>query len=83
MQSVLQLRTLVQKAGAVVVALCLLLMGVALPALAGINQWTSIGPEGGYIRVIAIDPSTPSRIYAGTDGGVRASMAEATGAKPA
>ena len=36
---------------------------------AGINVWTSNGPEGGRINVLAIDPSTPTTLYAGTDGG--------------
>jgi len=34
---------------------------------AGINVWTSNGPEGGSIRALAIDPATPSTLYAGTD----------------
>ena len=37
---------------------------------AGFNVWTSIGPEGGYIQSLAINPTTPSTIYAGTDDGV-------------
>src|SRR5689334_17161264 len=42
-----------------------LLLG-ALPVSAGINQWTSNGPYGGIIETLAIDPTTPSTIYAGT-----------------
>jgi photosystem II stability/assembly factor-like uncharacterized protein len=38
-------------------------------ASAGINVWTSIGPEGGTISSLAIDPKTPTTFYAGTDGG--------------
>ncbi|MGQ9568633.1 MAG: hypothetical protein ACUVWW_11370, partial [Anaerolineae bacterium] len=37
---------------------------------AGINVWTSIGPEGGTIYALAIDPATPTTLYAGTWGGV-------------
>ena len=38
---------------------------------AGTNVWTSIGPEGGTISVLAIDPVTPTILYAGTEyGGV-------------
>ena len=37
---------------------------------AGTNVWTSIGPEGGRILALAIDPAAPSTIYAGTWGGV-------------
>jgi photosystem II stability/assembly factor-like uncharacterized protein len=36
------------------------------PALA---QWTSGGPYGGNVRVLAINPTTPAMLYAGTDGG--------------
>src|SRR5262245_10124989 len=35
---------------------------------AGVNVWTSNGPEGGLIQVLAIDPVTPSILYAGTGG---------------
>ena len=41
----------------------------AMPVSAGLDQWTSIGPEGGVIEAIAIDPSAPDTIYAGTPGG--------------
>ncbi len=33
---------------------------------AGINIWTSHGPEGAIIRALAIDPQNPTTIYAGT-----------------
>ena len=36
---------------------------------AGTNVWTSNGPEGGNINALAIDPTTPTTLYAGTDGG--------------
>ena len=36
---------------------------------AGINIWTSIGPDGGYINTLAMDPTTPGTLYAGTGGG--------------
>jgi hypothetical protein len=36
---------------------------------AGINVWTSIGPDGGgIISALALDPLTPTTLYAGTDG---------------
>src|SRR2546425_13250992 len=43
----------------------------------GINKWTSLGPEGGSVGVLTVDPSNPSTIYAAgvsglyksTDGG--------------
>lgn len=34
--------------------------------LAGINEWTPIGPPGGLIGVFAVDPRNPARLYAGT-----------------
>ncbi len=36
---------------------------------AGINQWTSHGPEGGFIIALAIDPNNSQTLYTGTDGG--------------
>jgi photosystem II stability/assembly factor-like uncharacterized protein len=35
-------------------------------ARAGTNLWTTHGPDGGPIRSLAIDPRTPSTLYAGT-----------------
>ena len=32
----------------------------------GDNQWISIGPDGGMIPCVAIDPSNTSIVYAGT-----------------
>jgi photosystem II stability/assembly factor-like uncharacterized protein len=40
-----------------------------LPVSAGFNAWTSIGPEGGWIYALAVDPTTPTTLYAGTYGG--------------
>jgi len=34
---------------------------------AGTNVWTSSGPGGGTILVLAIDPVTPTTLYAGTE----------------
>ena len=34
------------------------------------DVWISKGPEGGRINAIAIDPMTPTTIYAGTDDGL-------------
>ena len=48
-----------------------LLVTSSVTAEGGINSWTSIGPEGGSIAALAIDPVTPGTLYAGTyDGGV-------------
>jgi hypothetical protein len=40
-----------------------------VPVSAGFNAWTSIGPEGGWIYALAVDPNTPTTLYAGTYGG--------------
>jgi photosystem II stability/assembly factor-like uncharacterized protein len=32
-------------------------------------DWAPIGPEGGSILALAIDPANPSTVYAGSDGG--------------
>ena len=36
---------------------------------AGTDAWTSNGPEGGRIYALALDPATPTTLYAGTYGG--------------
>ena len=38
----------------------------AAPASAGVNRWTSQGPDGGSAYAITVDPSNPSIVYAGT-----------------
>ena len=35
-----------------------------------VNQWTSLGPEGGFIRALVIDPINTDTIYTGTGVGV-------------
>ena len=35
-------------------------------ASASLNVWENIGPEGGTINVIVIDPHIPTTLYAGT-----------------
>src|SRR5438874_32924 len=42
----------------------------SMTAEGGINSWTSIGPQGGSIKALAIDPMTPATLYAGTNAGV-------------
>jgi len=49
--------------------LVLLTMSQAGTVSAGNNVWTSHGPDGGMINALAIDPTTPSTLYAGTWGG--------------
>src|SRR5262245_7657710 len=49
----------------------LLFLSSAYTAQASINVWTSHGPLGGDVGALAIDPTTPSIVYAGTrDAGV-------------
>src|SRR6266536_954053 len=38
-------------------------------ASAGVNVWTSSGPEGGIVNALAVDPVTPATVYSGTNGG--------------
>src|SRR5438093_2141363 len=35
-------------------------------AEAGVDVWTANGPEGGSVSALAIDPQTPTTLYAGT-----------------
>lgn len=48
---------------------CLALVFTA-PARAALNRWTSGGPFGGTVEVLAFDPGEPGVVYAGTFGGV-------------
>ncbi len=43
---------------------------LAGPARAGTDQWTTNGPYGGQVRVLATDPENSSTIYAADTGGV-------------
>src|SRR5215510_8409594 len=38
------------------------------------NVWTSIGPFGGNVQALAIDPQNPTTVYAGTVNGLFKSM---------
>ncbi len=52
----------------------MLLPLAAPPALAGVNRWTSSGPDGVDATTVVIDPSSPSTIYVGTRTGVLRSI---------
>ena len=41
---------------------------------AGTNAWTSIGPQGGWIEALSIDPHNPRTLYAATSGGAFKSL---------
>ena len=53
------------------IGLLALVMGVSqsYPVSAGTTVWENIGPEGGTVHALAIDPQTPTTLYAGTDSG--------------
>jgi len=57
---------------AVVVAVGAALVALLAPEVeAGLGAWTSGGPEGGPVIALAVDPQTPSVVYAGAQfGGV-------------
>ncbi len=44
-------------------------LSAAGTARAGTDVWTSSGPFGGAVQVLAVDPQTPSTLYAGNIGG--------------
>ena len=46
----------------------LLLLGCG-PAWAGAGVWTNTGPFGGNVLALAVDPSTPTTLYAAAPGG--------------
>src|SRR5262249_12617870 len=50
-------------------AVALLILAVPTIARAGTGTWTSHGPTGGNVTVVAVDPLTPTTVYAGTHGG--------------
>ncbi len=54
-------------AAAIVALLCALFPA---DAYAGANTWTTFGPESAYVNSLAIDPSAPAILYAGTYDGV-------------
>jgi len=41
----------------------------ASAALAAEQPWQPIGPDGGTVRSLAIDPKDPDRIFLGTSAG--------------
>jgi photosystem II stability/assembly factor-like uncharacterized protein len=41
----------------------ILLLAAALPSGAGVNRWTSIGPDTGIVRSVAAAPSLPTTLY--------------------
>ena len=50
----------------------MLLVAVLAPLAvnAGVNRWSSGGPDGGRINAVAIDPANAAHVYAGTEAGI-------------
>jgi photosystem II stability/assembly factor-like uncharacterized protein len=46
------------------------ILGTSPTARAGTNVWTSIGPDGGSIQGIAVDPQNPDTVYALAAGAI-------------
>lgn len=47
-------------------ALALLLLVLTVPAWAGVGVWTPVGPHGGSVHALLVDPTDPRIVYAGT-----------------
>src|SRR3954462_13628866 len=60
------LRTTTYQKISLLVLIALLSISQAGSVSAGTNVWTSNGPEGGSITALAIDPVTPTTLYAVT-----------------
>jgi hypothetical protein len=52
-------------AGALLAAATLAAFSTRVVAQAEAGHWVSIGPEGGTVLALAVDPSSPSTVYAG------------------
>ncbi len=48
------------------VFICCLLVLYANFVNAGINKWTTNGPDGGLVKMVEMDPNDPNILYAGT-----------------
>lgn len=53
------------------ISAALLFLGLHWPftAMAGVDRWTAIGPDGANVVALAFEPGTASTAYAGTSGG--------------
>src|SRR5258706_151567 len=47
-------------------AACVVIALIATPAVAGVNRWTAIGPDGADVVALVMNPLTPSVAFAGT-----------------
>ena len=46
------------------------IVGINPAAHAGANVWTGIGPDGGLVQAIAVDPQNPATLYAVAGGAI-------------
>lgn len=61
---------MVRKAVVRLLLILAVLIGAALPLRAGENVWTPVGPDsGGAVTALAVHPTDPRIVYAGTLGG--------------
>jgi photosystem II stability/assembly factor-like uncharacterized protein len=59
----------VQRRNSLLLAICLTSWPVIQPtAICSATSWESVGPHGGDIRAIAVDPAAPSTVYAAFGG---------------
>lgn len=49
---------------------CLAILGLAAALPAGAQSWTPVGPTGGDVRALAVDPQQEGRVFLGTADGV-------------
>ena len=57
--------------GSKILALALAaILSAAASAVAGVNQWTALGPDGATVLDVLVDPDEPSRVLLGTPSGV-------------
>lgn len=50
------------------------ILAISPPAIAGINAWTTGGPEGGRVTAIAADQRIEDVVYASTDNDVQGAI---------
>jgi hypothetical protein len=52
------------------IAISMAALAPVSPLAAGSNVWTAVGPSGGPVTALLVDPVDPQVVYAGTTGGV-------------
>src|SRR5438034_770926 len=61
-------KTIASRLGTALVLSALVWLGGLSRAEAGVDVWTTNGPEGGSIRALAIDPQSPATLYVAVQG---------------